>query len=78
MASGSVSVFPWRLPANRMVAPNSPKARAHASAAPAESPGRARGTATRKNVRTGPAPSVRDAPSSSWSIEANAATACLA
>ena len=34
-ASGSVCVRPWRLPANVIVAPNSPSARAHASTAPA-------------------------------------------
>ena len=77
IASGSVWVFPWRLPANRIVAPNSPRARAHARAAPAERPWPAIGTATRKNVSVLPAPSVRDTPSNRPSMEAKAATACL-
>ncbi len=47
-----------------IVAPNSPVPRAHASAEPAPSPLRASGSATRPNVRPGPAPSVRDASSS--------------
>ena len=44
-----------------IVAPNSPSPRARQSASPAASPPRASGSVTRKNVRSGPAPSVRDA-----------------
>ena len=44
-----------------IVAPNSPSPRAKESASPAISPPRASGSTTRKKVRTGPAPSVRDA-----------------
>ena len=47
-----------------IVAPNSPRPRANASASPAASPPRASGSTTRKNVRAGPAPSVRDAATS--------------
>ena len=59
----SVCVRPRRLPANMIVAPNSPIPRAMQSASPAARPPLASGSATRKNVRTGPAPSVRDAAS---------------
>src|SRR5439155_1161597 len=45
-----------------IVAPNSPRPRANASAAPATSPVRASGTTTRKNVRVGPAPRVHEPP----------------
>ena len=44
-----------------IVAPNSPIPRARQSDSPATSPPRASGSVTRKNVRSGPAPSVRDA-----------------
>ena len=60
-ASGSVCVTPWRLPANMIVAPNSPRPRARQIASPAVSPPRASGSVTRKNVRGEPAPRVRDA-----------------
>ena len=43
---------PWRLPANMIVAPNSPMPRAIESARPASSPARASGRMTRANVRT--------------------------
>src|SRR5205823_1709121 len=76
IASGSVWVWPSRFPANMMVAPNSPRARPHARAAPADRDRAARGTATRPNVLAGPAPSVRAAVSIDGSIEANPATAC--
>ena len=59
-----------------IVAPNSPSARAQPSAAPALSPVRASGTATRKNVRAEPAPSVRDASSRVASTASNAEIAC--
>ena len=49
-ASGMVCVRPWMLPANVIVAPNSPSARAHASAAPATSDGARNGSVTRRNV----------------------------
>ena len=50
MASGMVWVRPGKLPANVIVAPNSPSARAHASTAPAMSPGRIAGNVTRRNT----------------------------
>ena len=59
-----------------IVAPNSPRPRANASASPAASPPRASGSVTRKNVRTGPAPSVRDAATRFGSTASNAAIAC--
>ena len=59
-----------------IVAPNSPSPRASATASPATSPPRASGIVTRKNVRTGPAPSVRDAAMRFGSTASNAAIAC--
>ena len=53
---GIVWVIPCRLPANMIVAPNSPVPRAQASAEPAPSPVADRGRATRKNVRFGSRP----------------------
>ena len=50
MASGIVCVVPGKLPANVIVAPNSPSARAHASTAPATSAGRIAGSVTRRNA----------------------------
>ncbi len=50
MASGIVCVVPGKLPANVIVAPNSPSARAHASTAPAISAGRIAGSVTRRNA----------------------------
>ena len=64
MASGSVWVLPWRLPANIRVAPNSPSARAQDIAAAAISPGRASGSTIRKNARAGEAPRLRATTSS--------------
>ena len=58
-----------------IVAPNSPMPRANESAAPAASPLAASGMAIRKNVRAGPAPSVREASSSDWSSASNEAIA---
>ena len=56
MASGSVCVTPWRLPAKKSVAPNSPSPRAKESAAAALRPGAASGMATRpeRPCRAGP------------------------
>jgi hypothetical protein len=52
-ASGMVWVTPGMLPANVMVAPNSPSARAQLMAAPASSDGAASGTRTRRNAVPG-------------------------
>ena len=54
---------PRTLPAKVMVAPNSPRARAKARAAPAASCGARRGTVTRQNVAARLAPRVRAASS---------------
>ena len=66
---------PWKLPANMIVAPNSPRPRANASAAPAARPPNASGNAIRANVLAGLAPSVREASTSDWSITSKAAIA---
>ena len=58
-----------------IVAPNSPSPRANASAAPGGQPARASGRTTRKNVRAGLAPSVRDAATRLGSTASNAAIA---
>ena len=58
-----------------IVAPNSPSPRASEIASPAASPPRASGSATRKNVRTGPAPSVREAATRFASTASKAAIA---
>ena len=58
MARGIVWVRPRKEPANMMVAPNSPRARAQHSTAPASSAGKARGTVTRQNVPRGDSPRV--------------------
>src|SRR5215211_1257541 len=63
IASGMVCVSPWRFPANRIVAPNSPSARAHVSAAPATSDGAISGSTTRRKVVKPRAPSVAAASS---------------
>ena len=60
MASGSVCVAPGTLPANMIVAPNSPSPRAKASDEPTARPGSASGRATRLNLRKGPAPSEEE------------------
>ncbi len=52
-ASGIVWVTPGMLPANVMVAPNSPSARAQVIAAPASREGKASGSITRSRVRPG-------------------------
>src|SRR6185437_10326087 len=57
-ARGRVWVRPGRFPANVMVAPNSPRARAQVIARPAMSDGIARGSRTRRNVYGGVAPRV--------------------
>src|SRR5262249_50217724 len=53
-----VWVRPGKLPANVMVAPNSPRARAQHSAAPAATDGRTRGTVMRRKTVQRFAPSV--------------------
>ena len=58
-----VWVTPGQLPANVMVAPNSPSARAQQSTAPAAMPGATSGSVTRRNVVHRPAPSVAAASS---------------
>ena len=58
-----VWVLPGMLPANVMVAPNSPSARAHESALPAASAGAMSGSVTRRKMRQRPAPSVAAASS---------------
>ena len=57
-ASGIVCVTPLKLPAKVIVAPNSPSARAHVSAAPAASDGAIAGSVTRRSTVQRPAPSV--------------------
>src|SRR6185369_4088433 len=47
------------LPATRMVAPNSPRARANESTVPDSTPRQASGRSTSKNARHGPRPRVR-------------------
>src|ERR1019366_7276868 len=54
----SVSVVPGKLPAKVIVAPNSPRARAQQSAAPAAIDGAASGIVTRQKRRHGRAPRV--------------------
>ena len=71
----SVCVSPRTLPANTIVAPNSPIPRANASTQPATSPLAASGSAIRANVRSGEAPSVRAASVSVGSTLSNAAIA---
>ena len=76
-ANGIVWVVPGKLPAKVMVAPNSPSARAHASAEPAASAGPIAGKVTRRNVYQREAPSVRAASSnevSSWRKAASTVT----
>ena len=58
-----------------IVAPNSPSPRANESATPASRPAAASGSTTRKNVRAGPAPSVRDAATRFGSTASKAAIA---
>ena len=58
-----VWVRPGKLPANVIVAPNSPSARAQHSTAPAAMPGATSGSVTRRNAVQRPAPSVAAASS---------------
>ena len=58
MARGMVWVRPRKEPANMIVAPNSPRARAQQSTAPARSEGKASGTVTRRKVPRGDSPRV--------------------
>ena len=58
-----------------IVAPNSPSPRANESASPAIRPPRASGSTTRKKVRVGPAPSVREAAVRFGSVASKAAIA---
>ncbi len=63
VASGIVWVVPGKLPANVIVAPNSPRARAQASTAPAINAGRTVGSVTRRNTYQRDPPNVRAASS---------------
>ncbi len=78
---------PWRLPANVIVAPNSPSARAKDSTAPDISPGSTSGRVTRRNTVVGRAPSeaattsywlpaVRSAPSRLRTRKGSATKVC--
>src|SRR5262245_32610761 len=58
-----VVVLPGKLPANVIVAPNSPSARAQHSTVPATTPGAMAGSVTRRNVSQRDAPSVAAASS---------------
>ena len=73
-ASGSVCVTPGRLPANVMVAPNSPSPLAHARTAPANRDGPMSGRVTSRKTSQRPAPSVRAASSKRRSIERSPAS----
>ena len=66
--SGSVWVRPSMLPANMIVAPNSPSARAQVMTRPAASAVRASGNVIDRNSRHSEAPSTRAASSSSRSV----------
>ena len=55
-----VVVLPSMLPATKIVAPNSPRARANESERPAHKPGAAKGSEIEIKVRQGEAPSERD------------------
>src|SRR5215471_19251229 len=67
MADEMVWVSPGIFETKVIVAPNSPIALAKPSTMPASTPGKARGSVTVKNTRTGAAPSVSAACSSFWS-----------
>src|SRR5690348_13688773 len=71
-AIGSVRVCPGIDDTKVMVAPNSPNARANASARPATSPRADSGRVIPKKIRHGPAPSVAAAFSSLRSTDSNA------
>src|SRR5439155_26696536 len=72
---GSVWVRPSMFPANMMVAPNSPNARAQASTRPAASAAFASGTVTERKTAHSPAPSARAASSRSRFVSRNPARA---
>src|SRR6266568_2163021 len=69
---GIVSVWPGKLPANVIVAPNSPRARAQHNTAPAPRDGATMGTVIRRNTAIRLAPSVAAASSKPWSADRNA------
>ena len=77
MASGAVCVVPGKLPANVIVAPNSPRARDQASTPPAASDGPTRGSVTRRKTVQRPAPSVRAASSNRTSMERSPASTVI-
>jgi len=68
--SGSVCVLPSILPANMIVAPNSPSARDQLMTAPAARPALASGTMTQRKTARSLAPSTRAASSMSRSTAA--------
>src|SRR4029079_12781367 len=68
----ATSVLNGRFPEIRTTAPNSPIARANASATPATTGGRIPGRTTRRKVASGPAPS--DAAASSTSRSSSSRT----
>ena len=70
--AGRVCVMPATLPANMIVAPNSPSARAQARMAPPASTGIASGTMTLRKTCHSPLPSMRAASSSSRWVLAKA------
>src|SRR5580700_231344 len=69
IASGAVCVTPGRLPANVIVAPNSPTARDQASTVPASSDGAISGSVTRRKTVSLLAPRLRAASSRRVFIE---------
>ena len=73
-ASGRVCVVPGKFPANVIVAPNSPRARAQHSTAPAKTEGAISGSVTRRNTSHRPAPRVRAASSYRRSIDRSPAS----
>src|SRR5579884_3566658 len=77
MARGTVWVVPGKLPANVIVAPNSPRALDQARTAPATREGRIRGRVTRRRTVQRLAPSVRAASSKRTSIERNPASTVI-
>ena len=72
MASGIVRVTPGMLPAIKMVAPNSPRARLKAKMAPVKIPFHANGMEMVKNMRSSEAPKVRATSSTDGSMESKA------
>ena len=61
IASGIVWVRPWKLPANMIVAPNSPSARDQARTIPAANAGAASGNVTSRTTADSAAPKVERA-----------------